>query len=191
MKLMARFGREFRLVLCSTSVCEVFASSQNIGEGSAATRYTNKGKNAGISRHDAITAAQGVGPTWHTHTNLPLPCSFFVRFVLSSYRFPFVSCIAFFAFIFASLLSSRLGGGFCILLFRLGATPPPRSLRPCSMRIPLACCLLSCVLDVDLFLLFLLFLPFFDFDLDIVFSPCLFFAGTMLSLRFRFLLRLV
>ena len=37
------------------------------------------------------------------------------------------------------------------------------------MRIPLACCLLSCVVDVvDLFFYFLLFLPFFGFDLDIV-----------------------
>ena len=36
------------------------------------------------------------------------------------------------------------------------------------MRIPLACCLLSCVVDIDLCLFFLLFLPFFDFDLDIV-----------------------
>ena len=36
------------------------------------------------------------------------------------------------------------------------------------MRIPLACCLLSCVADVDLSSFFLLFLPFFDFDLDIV-----------------------
>ena len=36
------------------------------------------------------------------------------------------------------------------------------------MRIPLSCCLLSCVVDVVLFLFFLLFLPFFDFDLDIV-----------------------
>ena len=36
------------------------------------------------------------------------------------------------------------------------------------MRTPLACCLLSCVFDVDVFLFFLLFLPFFDFDLDIV-----------------------
>ena len=36
------------------------------------------------------------------------------------------------------------------------------------MRIPLECCLLSCVFDVDLFLFFLLFLPFFDVDLGIV-----------------------
>ena len=46
------------------------------------------------------------------------------------------------------------------------------------MRIPLACCLLlSCVADVDLslFFFFLLFLPFFDFDLDIVcFHPVFF-----------------
>ena len=39
------------------------------------------------------------------------------------------------------------------------------------MRIPLACCLLFFlfrVVDVDLSLFFLLFLPFFDFDLDSV-----------------------
>ena len=36
------------------------------------------------------------------------------------------------------------------------------------MRILLACCLLSGVLDVNLFLFFLLFLSFFDYDLDIV-----------------------
>ena len=44
------------------------------------------------------------------------------------------------------------------------------------MRIPLACCLLSCVLDVDL-LFFLLFLPFFDFDLVIVCFILSFFRG--------------
>ena len=36
---------------------------------------------------------------------VPPPCSFFVRFVLSSCRFPFVTCIAFFALLFAPLLS--------------------------------------------------------------------------------------
>ena len=51
-----------------------------------------------------------------------------------------------------------------ILLFRLGATHPPRSLRAWSTGILLACCLLSYFLrsfDVDLFLLFLLFHSFF------------------------------
>ena len=64
-------------------------------------------------------------------------------FVLSSCRFPFDSCIAFVAFTFASL-RSRVADS-AILLFRLGATctHPPRSLRAWSMRIPLACCLLS------------------------------------------------
>ena len=78
--------------------------------------------------------------------------------------FPFVSCIALFAFLFASLLS--LVADSVILLFRLGATPPLRSLR--SWSIPLACCLLSRVLDVDLFYFFFSSFPFFDFDLDIV-----------------------
>ena len=36
------------------------------------------------------------------------------------------------------------------------------------MGIPLACCLLFCVVAFLLFFLFLLFLPFFAFDLDVV-----------------------
>ena len=43
---------------------------------------------------------------------------------------------------------------YVILLFCLGATPPPRSLRASSIRIPPACYLLSCVDDVDLFSVF-------------------------------------
>ena len=46
------------------------------------------------------------------------------------------------------------------LLFRLGATAPPRSFRAWSMHIPLACCLLSCVTDVDLFYYFPSSFPF-------------------------------
>ena len=52
------------------------------------------------------------------------------------------------------------------------------------MRIPLACCLLAFLLFISF--IFLLF-PSFDFDLDIVFSFCLFLVGIMLSPRFRFL----
>ena len=37
---------------------------------------------------------------------------------------------------------------FCYFVSALH--PPPRSLRAWSMRIPLACCLFSCVVDVDL-----------------------------------------
>ena len=78
---------------------------------------------------------------------VPLPCSVFVRFVLSSScHFPFflLSTTSLrFSFRF---LSAFLGGGFCYSVIRLGAAPPPRSLRASSMR--LACCLLSCVLDV-------------------------------------------
>ena len=92
---------------------------------------------------------------------LPLPCSFFVRFGLSSCHL-FVPCIVFFAFIFASPLF--LVADSVILLFRLGATLPPALLASLSMRIPLERCLLPCLVDVDLFLFFLL-LPFFDFDL--------------------------
>ena len=36
------------------------------------------------------------------------------------------------------------------------------------MHIPRACCLLSCALDVDLFVLFLVFRLFSEFDLDVV-----------------------
>ena len=54
-----------------------------------------------------------------------LPCSIFVRFVLSSSCFPFVSCITFFVSGFASLLS--LVADSVILLSRPGVTPPPRS----------------------------------------------------------------
>ena len=120
-----------------------------------------------------------------------LRVTFLVHFsfvsVLSS-CFPFDSCIAFFDFI--SLVADSV-----MLLFRIGATPPPpRSLRAKSMRISLASCLLSCVADVDLSLFhffLLLFLPLFEFDSDTVcFSSCVL-VGTMLSPRFRFLLRLV
>ena len=45
-----------------------------------------------------------------------------------------------------------------ILLFRLGATPPPRSLRASSMRILLACRLLALFMLTYFFFLF--FLPF-------------------------------
>ena len=89
-------------------------------------------------------------------------------FVLSCCRFPFDSCIAF-AFTLAAVLSA-------MLLFCLGATPPPRSLRAWSMRILLACCLLSCVADVDLslFIFLLFFLPFFDFDCHRLFHSVFF-----------------
>ena len=104
---------------------------------------------------------------------VPFLVPFSFVFVLSSCRFPFDSCIAF-AFTFASLLS--LGGGFCyILLFRVGATPPPRA--PCEPEVcvfPLRAVLLPCV-AVDLSSFSLLFLPFFDFDLGIVcFHPVFF-----------------
>ena len=93
---------------------------------------------------------------------LPLPCSFFVRFVRSSCRFPFLPCVAFFAFIFASLLSLVTDS---VIMFRLGATPPPALLA--SLKYAYSPCVLSYCVDVDFFLL-LLFLPLFDFDLDIV-----------------------
>ena len=57
---------------------------------------------------------------------------------------------------------------FCYLV-RERYTPPPRA--PCEPEIcvfPFLYYILSCVVDVGFFLFFLLFLPFFDFDLDIV-----------------------
>ena len=92
---------------------------------------------------------------------------------------------------FASLLS--LVADSVILLSRLGATPPPRSLRAWSMRIPLACCLLYCVLAVDLFYFSSLHYLFSISIWTSFVSSCLrlFLMGTMLSPRFRFLLRLV
>ena len=134
---------------------------------------------------------QGWDPSKHSTARTPLPFSvsfslfpFFVFFpllfgdlrvpflvpfsfvvVLSSCRFPFDSCIAFFAFTFASLLS--LVADSVMLLFRLGATPPPALLAslkyaysPCVLSSFLRCWLLTC-----LFFL-LVFLPFFDFNLD-------------------------
>ena len=65
---------------------------------------------------------------------VPFLVPFSFVFVLSSCRFPFDSCIAFFAFAFASLLS--LVADSVILLFRLGATPPPAllaSLKYCLL----------------------------------------------------------
>ena len=50
-------------------------------------------------------------------------------------------------------------------MFRLGATPPPALLA--SLKYAYSPCVLSSCVDVDFFLL-LLFLPLFDFDLDIV-----------------------
>ena len=69
-------------------------------------------------------------------------------FVLSSCRFPFYSCIAFFAFTFASLLS--LVADSVILLFRLGATPPP------ALLASLKCACSPCVLSSFFFLALLM-----------------------------------
>ena len=123
----------------------------------------------------------------------PIPCSFFRSFL--SFR------LAVFRFILVSpsslLLSLPCFPWWRILLFCYFVSalhPPPRSLLAWSVRAPLACCLLSSFLRCWCWLIFifLLFLPFSDFDLDIVcFSSCLFLVGTMLSPRCRFLLRLV
>ena len=69
----------------------------------------------------------------------PLPCSFFVRSVLSSCRFRFVACIAFFAFLFASLLS--LVADYIILLLSSRRYAPPALLA--SLKYAHSHCLLS------------------------------------------------
>ena len=101
--------------------------------------------------------------------------------ILASTRMDrFFVCLLSPSSLFFSLPCFSLVVDSVILLFRLGATPPPRSLRASIMRIPLACCLLSSFFFVALLMLtylffFLLFLPIFDFDLDIVcFHPVFF-----------------
>ena len=86
---------------------------------------------------------------------VPVPSSFSVRFVLSSCCFPFVSCIAFFAFLFSSLRS--LGGGFCYSVISSRRYPPPALLA--NLKYAYSPCVLSCIVDVDLFNFILLFLP--------------------------------
>ena len=91
---------------------------------------------------------------------------FCLPFIVLRVPLPFSYCLSVVSFFLVFLLSPSLLFFFAsqlslvadsdILLYRLGATPPPRGLRAWSMRIPLALCLLSCVL------------AFFDFDLDIV-----------------------
>ena len=70
---------------------------------------------------------------------LPVPFSFVLSFRLVVFRL--VSCIAFFAFLFASLLS--LVADSVILVFRLGATPPPPLLT--SLMYACSPCVLSSV----------------------------------------------
>ena len=116
-------------------------------------------------------------------------------FVLSFRRavFPFVSCIAFFAFRFASLLSlvtdSVLNN---YILFRLGAIPPRAACESEVCVFPLRAVFVLVFLLLICFF-FLLFLPFFLFRFWTSFvSSCLVLVGTiMLSPRFRFLLPLV
>ena len=117
----------------------------------------------------------------------PFLVPFSFVFVLSSCRFPFVSCIAFFASLFASLLSFVADS--VVLLFRLGATPPARSLPEVCVY-TYSPWVLSSVFFLALLLMLiffvLLFLPFFRFR----FGHRLFHPVLLLS-PFRFLLRLV
>ena len=86
--------------------------------------------------------------------------------------------ITFVAFLFASLLF--LGGGFCYSVLSSRRYTPPALIA--SLNYAYSPCVLSsfffllcCVADVDLSFFFLLFLPIFDFDLDIVcFHPVFF-----------------
>ena len=97
--------------------------------------------------------------------------------------------IAFFAFTSASLLS--LVADSVILLFRLGATPPPAVLA--SLKYAYSPCVLSFFFLALLMLIYLHFIfSSFPFSISIwtsLVSSCLFLVGNMLSPRFRFLLR--
>ena len=88
------------------------------------------------------------------------------------------------------LLSCFLGDRFCCSVIPARRYTPLALLRAWSMRILLACCLLSCVVDVIFIFTSLpsLFQLRFGHRL---FHPVFLLAGTMLSPRFRFLLRLV
>ena len=120
------------------------------------------------------------------------PCfpSLFVfrSFYISSGRFPFFLALPsspFFRF------PALLGGGFCYSVLSSWSYTPLAILSSLTFVYSLACCLLYCVLDVDIFYFFFSSFPFFDFDLDIGFFILSFLAGTMLSPRFRLLLRFV
>ena len=115
--------------------------------------------------------------------HVPLPCSFFGRFVLSS-------CIASFAFPFAALLSFVADS--VILLFRLGATPPPALLAGLkhayspyvlSSVVFLAFRFLMPIRTYSGYVFFSSSFPFIDSDLDIVCFILYFLVGTMLSSR--------
>ena len=110
----------------------------------------------------------------------PFLVPFLVRFVLSYSRFPFVSCIAFLDFLFASLLS--LVADSVILLFRLGATSYTLPRAPCEPEVcvfPLRAVFFLAFLML-IYLFFLLFLP----SLRLRFGQRLFHpVGTMLLFR--------
>ena len=92
-----------------------------------------------------------------------VPSSFVLSFRLVA--FPLVSCIAFFAFIFVCLIF--LVADYIILLFSLGATPPGAPCEPEACVFPLRAVFFLALLMLT-YSCFLLFLPFFDFDSDIV-----------------------
>ena len=100
--------------------------------------------------------------------SLSLPCSP----SSSSYRYPFASCMAFFALLLASLLSFAADNVF---LPRCYTPPAPlESLQICVF--PLCAVFLACFL----LFIFLLFLPFFDFNLDVVSFHLVFFLWVLL-----------
>ena len=84
---------------------------------------------------------------------------FIFLFVLSFFSVCFLYRLRF-SFRFLALLSGRL----CYFVSVL--TPPRAAREPVSLRIPLACCLLYCVIAFIYFIVILF--PFFDFDLDVV-----------------------
>ena len=81
-------------------------------------------------------------------------------------------------------LPAFLCGGFCFSVIRLGATPPPRSFRARSLRIPRACCLLSSFLHCYCWLIFIFFFSSFPFRVRFghrLFLSCLFLVGTVVA----------
>ena len=89
-------------------------------------------------------------------------------FVLSSCRFPSDSCIPFFPFTFASLslVADSVILSFCYFVSALHL--PRASCEPEACLFPLRAVFLHALLMLTYLYFFLLFLPFFDFDLDIV-----------------------
>ena len=115
---------------------------------------------------------------------------FLFRFLFSSCRFSvgFLYRLLRFSFRFPAFLD----GGFCYSVISSRCYTPPRAAcEPEVCVFPLRAVFFLALLRL-IYFIFLFFLPFFLFRFWTSFvSSCLFLVGTMLSPRFRFLLRLV